>query len=518
MQKSSAEPVQKQEEQEEALEEHWKQYIEDDSEESEPDAFGDDSDEEVDTSPQVGSHADRHKNDLELLQKMQAKSVTGRSASTPKASNVDADKNVDRIAANSEDKEEQKQDASNKVDHDDDEDSVQGTTTQLTEATTPSADSGSTRKSLMSRLIGGLGRSSVKEEVDFSTSSMLKEKFGDINSEAYEAELKRLGRDGLRCTKVGTNGKPYDRKVLLDSRNMQVEIRGGRTGSVGMLLDELVDVRSGLASKDFQQFVSRFPKESSGVEIRSIVLQTPHRTFSFILPDRKQRDTLAMCIIYLLKSKERGVFADSVGGSTSSGKTSVGPKNGNGIVHYPNRSSYEGQFQSYLRHGKGVLTLSDKTRYESEWRHDERHGKGKEICPDGTTFEGSYVSGMRHGNGVMTWPEGSKYSGNFERGRANGPGELLRTDGSVYRGQFCEDCMSGEGRMLWRDGVEYVGQFVSNKREGFGKMTWTSGRWKYYEGHWKDGMQHDAGTLTDHNGQEFRGVFRLGKLDHWLED
>merc|ERR1740130_1870305 len=118
----------------------------------------------------------------------------------------------------------------------------------------------------------------------------------------------------------------------------------------------------------------------------------------------------------------------------------------------------------------------------------------------------------------MTWPEGSRYSGQFSRGRANGEGHLLRTDGSVYKGHFSEDCMSGDGCMQWKDGVEYRGQFVANRREGIGKMKWTTGRWRSYEGEWRDGMQHGHGTLVDQSGQVFSGVFRCGKLIRWDDD
>jgi hypothetical protein len=188
------------------------------------------------------------------------------------------------------------------------------------------------------------------------------------------------------------------------------------------------------------------------------------------------------------------------------------------LFTYPNSSVYEGQLIDGKRHGRGTLTLSDGTKYEAEWRKDERHGRGTELFADGSHFAGSYVDGLRSGHGVMTWPEGSRYSGQFERGRANGEGHLLRTDGSVYKGQFCEDCMAGEGCMQWKDGVEYVGQFVANRREGVGKMRWMTGRWRSYEGDWKDGMQHGHGTLVDHNDQVFSGLFRCGKLVRWDDD
>lgn len=381
--------------------------------------------------------------------------------------------------------------------------------------------SGSKKKSsILGRLFGSGGKAEASGSLPGG--SMLEDNINQYDDSWYSQHLARLGKDGVPCTKIGTNGKPYERRILVDSRNLIVEIRGGRTGSTGILLDDLVDLRRGLRSPEFELFLLRIKKDakSQAVDIgdRALVLQTPARTFSFMMPSNTHRTNLAFCILYLLKSKNRGMMASGAPQQDASSPSSRAPKNGHGSVVYQNRSTYEGQFMNYMRHGKGTLTLSDGTRYQSEWKNDERNGSGKEFCPDGTTFVGLYLNGMRHGQGTMTWPEGSKYSGQFERGRANGEGELVRTDGSVYRGRFHEDCMSGEGRMQWRDGVEYTGQFVGNRREGFGKMLWTSGKWRSYEGYWKDGMQHGSGTLCDHSEQEFRGVFKAGKLERWEDE
>eukprot|EP00927_Polykrikos_kofoidii_P086963 TRINITY_DN9897_c0_g2_i1.p1 TRINITY_DN9897_c0_g2~~TRINITY_DN9897_c0_g2_i1.p1 ORF type:complete len:539 (+),score=59.72 TRINITY_DN9897_c0_g2_i1:99-1715(+) len=185
---------------------------------------------------------------------------------------------------------------------------------------------------------------------------------------------------------------------------------------------------------------------------------------------------------------------------------------------YPDGSKYQGQFLDGKRHGRGSWTLADGTIYRSQWCDDKRHGEGQETFPDGSRFVGTYVDGFRSGLGVMTWPEGSKYSGQFARGRANGEGHLLRTDGSVYKGHFSDDCMCGEGCMQWKDGVEYKGQFYANRRRGVGKMKWTTGRWRSYEGEWRDGVQHGHGTLEDTNGLFFSGSFRCGKLLCWDDD
>jgi len=506
-----AETAQEKDEEDDPHDESWRQYIEEDSE-TEPEESGEDSDADLNTAHE--RHADRHKNDMDLLAKMQAKAKPAPKSRSPKG---DA---LGEPGASAE-KEEQNATAEGKAWISSAEQEVSSpaaaaATSTPTGSATPGSAAKKSKGGFMSRLFG-----SKKNAADYEApagSSMLNEDISKQTNEWYEEWIGRFSKDGVLVTKVARTGKPSERRVYLDSRNMTLEVRGGRTGSGGILMDDLVDVRRGMTSFDFEQFQGRLNVESSVLDTKALVLQTPHRTFSLLLADRKQRDTLGMCLLHLLKTKNRGVMATPSASSPVNKKPSQGPKQGPGKVTYANRSTYEGQFQNFMRHGKGVLTLSDGTKYDSEWKNDERHGEGKELCPDGTTFEGSYGSGMRHGYGVMTWPEGSKYSGKFERGRANGEGELLRTDGSVYRGQFQEDCMSGQGKMQWRDGVEYVGQFVSNKREGFGTMCWTSGRWQKYTGSWKDGMQHEQGTLVDHNGQEFKGFFRLGKLDYWMED
>jgi len=495
--------------------EDWKQLIGDDSEESEVLDSGSDSD--ADTSQH--QHADRHKNDMDILAKMhqkkppqskpqQASSVEAGGRSEPPGKEEEEDVSEEEATSPSHANE-----AASRAEEEKDQQPGK------LQVSTPS--SAGKKQGFMSRLFGGKSKNSTREYQVPSGASLLKEDINKFSGKWYEEQLAQVSaKEGMRCTKVGTNGKPYERFVAIDSRNLTVEIRGGRSGTAGVLMDDLVDVRHGLSSADFEQFLEKIKGGvSQGLETKALVLQTPNRTFSLLMHDRQQRDGVAYCILHLLKTKNRGVMASSGGISPpAKGSSSQGPKSGHGKVTYANKSSYDGQFQNYMRHGEGVLTLSDGTKYDARWKSDERHGEGKEACPDGTTFVGHYVSGMRHGNGVMTWPEGSKYSGKFERGRANGEGELLRTDGSVYRGQFSEDCMSGEGRMQWRDGVEYVGQFNANKREGFGKMTWTSGRWQKYIGQWKDGMQHEVGTLVDHQGQEFKGFFKLGKLDYWMDE
>lgn len=509
--------------QEEVQDISWKQYLEELSggDDSEPEGAtvaaaqdSEDSGEDSDELPSA-ANADRHKRDMDMLMRHQAhhaakKTVPQKDTSADTKAAVAAQSKAPAAAKISEvesvqpqpakpataAKAEATQDHEQEEEEDEDTDAMSNKNQEMdpeVSSMTMSPSSGSKKKpTILGRIFGSNNK--VGGAGVLPGGSMLNEDITAHDDAWYGQHLARLGKDGVPCTKIATNGKPYERRVLIDSRNLIVEVRGGRTGSTGILLDDLVDLRRGLRSPEFDLFCGRIKKDCPSSELaeRALVLQTPHRTFSFLLPSPTHRSNLAFCVLFLLKSKNRGVMAS--GSNTANSQYSTrAPKNGQGSIVYANRSTYEGQFQNYMRHGRGTLTLSDGTRYQSEWRNDERHGPGKEFCPDGTTFSGSYLNGMRHGHGVMTWPEGSKYSGQFERGRANGEGELLRTDGSVYRGHFHEDCMSGDGRMQWRDGVEYTGQFVGNRREGFGKMLWTSGKWKSYEGHWKD-----IRTLHDH--------------------
>lgn len=476
----------------------WKEYIEEDSSEDDS-GSGEDSDENL-AEPSL---EDRQKSDMDLLLRQQSKMYSGRPSqrSSSLVAECEQGRTLSSRAEASDDKAAEKEDAT---------------------GATPSASTSSKKKgSIISRLSSGIFGSnnmSGQAEQGHGLVSLMKEGVITCDDAWLQRWAPRLGKDGLACTKVATNGKPYERRIHVDSRNLTIEIRGGRGGATGVLLDDLVDVRLGIHSPEFSKFASRFKKDvvrdQQEITKRAVVLQTPARTYSFLFSTENQRDTVAQFVVYLLKSKNRGMMAS---GPTEK-CADKGVKDGYGSITYPTRSSYEGQFQCYMRHGQGTLTLSDGTKYECEWRHDERHGEGKEYWADGTIFEGTYVKGMRNGHGVMTWPEGSKYAGQFKRGRANGEGELVRTDGSVYHGLFSEDCMCGEGRMQWRDGVEYVGQFVGNRREGFGRMVWTTGRWKSYEGHWKDGVQHGHGTLIDRNDSEFSGTFCAGKLDRWDDD
>jgi hypothetical protein len=327
----------------------------------------------------------------------------------------------------------------------------------------------------------------------------------------------QLAQD-MECTKVGRNGKPYPRKLRVDSKNLMLELLGGSEGDVGVPLDGLVDVLQGLCSKELVTFHKRYRKASAEEELAklAIVLQTPARTFSLIFRSEAQCLVVGIFVTTLLKSRNcaPAVCARFREGTCAPAIVDPGrlvfrpPEGGKAKVVYQDCSTYEGQFRNYMRHGQGVLKLSDGTTYECQWSEDKQHGAGVERCPDKSFFSGSYSRGERHGPGELTWPDGSAYVGEFARGRAHGQGVLARTDGTVYRGTFSEGCMCGEGHIEWKgSSCSYRGQFSHNSPHGQGTMLWESGDWKSYEGQWKDGLYHGMGTLVDRWGVTVSGQF-----------
>eukprot|EP00435_Cladocopium_sp_Y103_P049259 s967_g14.t2 len=177
-----------------------------------------------------------------------------------------------------------------------------------------------------------------------------------------------LEKDGITCTKIATNGKPYERRIHVDSRNMMVEVHQGRNGTVGISLDDLVDLCKDLQSLEFSKFRRRKTSAPADLSRRALILHTPARSFSFLFNNASQRDVLGHFLLYLLKSRGRGVMANMCSSNHEEDETPAtsAPPDGFGKVLYPNNSCYEGAFFRHMRHGHGTLYLPERSMEEMD--------------------------------------------------------------------------------------------------------------------------------------------------------
>jgi len=104
----------------------------------------------------------------------------------------------------------------------------------------------------------------------------------------------RMMLDGVQCTKIARNGKPYERRMYVDTQNRKVEIRGGRKPGV-IFLDDMMEFRTKLCSSEFFKFCNLFRKQvvPAALSRKAVVMQTRARSFSLIFKSTVARDALA---------------------------------------------------------------------------------------------------------------------------------------------------------------------------------------------------------------------------------
>lgn len=327
-----------------------------------------------------------------------------------------------------------------------------------------------------------------------------------------------LSKEGMRVIKVGHNGKPYERRLFVQSKNdhQVLEIRGGLIGS-RIPISDLKNAVQGVASFELAHFCRVANGDYNSMHQRAIVLTTPHRAFSLLFATVEDAETLGRVLCYMHRLC-RG--EDPIMGPQDPVTLAFlnPPALGHAKVLYHEDALYEGHFKNGMRHGNGKLTLADGTVCRCHWEKDEMHGHGEQYWPDDSCYEGNFVRGDMCGEGCMTWSDGSKYKGQFARGHANGQGTLFRSDGARYEGDFVGGDMCGSGTMSWHEeDCTYIGEFYANKRHGRGVMTWMHGPHKRYEGQWMHGHQHGRGMVTTTDGTVHTANFHNGiiiSMDH----
>ena len=106
-----------------------------------------------------------------------------------------------------------------------------------------------------------------------------------------------------------------------------------------------------------------------------------------------------------------------------------------GVLHFPNGQTYNGEFERQRFDGKGKLTFGNRTVYEGDFQAGKMDGEGQMTTADGTVYEGTF-SGDRLMQGTLTSRDGSAYEGELRNWRPHGEGRLVQADGEVLEGQF----------------------------------------------------------------------------------
>jgi hypothetical protein len=132
----------------------------------------------------------------------------------------------------------------------------------------------------------------------------------------------------------------------------------------------------------------------------------------------------------------------------------IGRKQGKGILHMKDGSSYNGEFNQNMLEGLGtyqtitylgIFIWADRRHYTGTWVANKMQGRGFMMSPDGRAYEGryqlvidlSYHSGKKHGQGTYTWHDGRKYIGPWVNGKQHGVGMLIDNKGMLRKGEWC---------------------------------------------------------------------------------
>ena len=71
-----------------------------------------------------------------------------------------------------------------------------------------------------------------------------------------------------------------------------------------------------------------------------------------------------------------------------------------------NEGIYIGQWKNGKRDGKGIMTWPDKSSFEGNFKEDEVSGFGKIVHSNGDIYEGEWDKNKANGFGVFTYANG----------------------------------------------------------------------------------------------------------------
>ena len=177
---------------------------------------------------------------------------------------------------------------------------------------------------------------------------------------------------------------------------------------------------------------------------------------------------------------------------------------------YENGDKYLGQIKNGKKHGKGIMHYSDKTIYDGEWFNDLKNGQGTQTLPNGDRYEGNFKNNLMEGYGIYTYKNGRVYEGQFAKDTMEGKGRYKFTTGNEYLGEFQRGLFNGHGTFLYSNGDRFEGNYKNGKKNGKGAYYFKSG--EKFVGEWLKDERNGEGILYKKNGKTEKQVFEKGKM------
>ncbi|XP_072902817.1 alsin isoform X3 [Hemitrygon akajei] len=241
--------------------------------------------------------------------------------------------------------------------------------------------------------------------------------------------------------------------------------------------------------------------------------------------------------------------------ATYEGRWLAGRPHGKGVLRWPDKRFYSGDFKNGLEDGYGELivpckALKKNNHYQGHWKEGKMHGHGIYKYATGEVYEGNFQDNMRHGHGLLrsgklTSSCPSMFIGQWAQDKKMGYGvfdDITRTPafscpastrrvgwswpwtsrvsssvqlhnqpvggtgGEKYMGMWLDDTRHGNGVVVTQFGLYYEGTFSNNKMMGNGILL--SEDDTSFEGEFSDDwILNGKGVLTMANGDYFEGTF-----------
>ena len=87
---------------------------------------------------------------------------------------------------------------------------------------------------------------------------------------------------------------------------------------------------------------------------------------------------------------------------------------------------YQGSFNRRgMKHGKGILVFPDKRKYIGNFKLNNIEGVGVMVFDKGDVYEGEFIDNQAHGKGKFIQSNGSSYEGGFKNDKQSGIGKEI---------------------------------------------------------------------------------------------